>query len=809
MSPESPAYNVAVAVRIVSEIDVSGLKKAFQALVDRHPMLRTTFASRQHNPVQTVHGQMDVYFEHVNAGTLSESELYDYLAREARRPFDLEQGPLFRAYLFEHSLAGRVLLLTAHHIVSDFWSLAVALRELGSLYSATQPGDPAPGDGLSPLPIQYTDYVRWQRETLEEITGERLWSFWQKECGGELPLLDLPIDRPRPAFQTYNGASLSFELPVSLTEAVKDLGRRYEATVFMTLLAAFNVLLHRYTGQDDILVGSPTAGRSRAEMEGLIGYFVNPVVVRSDLSGGPRFNELLQRVRRRVLRVLEHQGYPFPLLIERLHPDHDSSRTPLFQVMFILQKAPLSQEHGLAALAANHSGEQIALGDLQLESVVLDQRIAQFDMTLVIAETEQGLLASFEYNTDLFDETTIARMAEHYRQLLESIVADPYAKIAELPMMRDEERTRLLVEWNRTEAPYAAAKCIHDLFRDQVRLQPDAMALVCGDVQLSYAELNRRANQIAHYLRSVGVGPEVVVGVLMERRAEMVIGLLGILKAGGAYLPLDPAYPNERLAFMLQDASVEILLTQRDLLAILGEEVSVAVCLDSDWEEIARHNDSDPRSAVMPDNIAYMIYTSGSTGRPKGVMIQHHSAVVFLNWSTDVFTRYQLDGVLASTSICFDLSVFELFAPLSCGGKVMLIDNILQLPSLAFSESVSLINTVPSAVAELIRMNGVPSSVRTINLAGEPLKQILAQDVYRLPNVDQLWNLYGPSEDTTYSTFSLVAKAANRPPSIGRPISNSEVYLLDPGMELAAIGTQAELFIGGQGLARGYLGRGD
>jgi amino acid adenylation domain-containing protein len=804
LAPESAAYNLAGAVRIRADLDVRALRQAFQSLVERHATLRTTFALGQDKPVQRVSASAQVACHEIDAAHWSEAALRERLSAEAQAPFDLTTGPVLRVSLFRRAAQEYVVLLVVHHIVADFWSLAVLVHELGLFYQAHQ------GDGAAPLPplvLQYTDYVRWQMETLAGHEGERLWSYWQKQLAGDLPVLDLPTDRPPPAVQSYRGDSHPFRLSTELTAALHALSRQQSATLYMTLLAAFQTLLHRYTGQKDILVGSPTAGRTRGELADLVGYFVNPLVLRADLSGDPPFKVLLSQVRQTVLAAFEHQEYPFSLLVERLQPARDASRPPLFQAMFALQKAQLLDEQGLTSFALGEAGARLQLGELALESVVLAQRVAQFDLTLLMAEAEGQLQASLQYNSDLFEAATIERLARHFETLLAGIVAQPEQRVGALPLLPATEREQLLCAWNDTARDYPVGDCLHELFAAQAARTPDAVALVCEETRLTYRELNRRANQLAHYLQRLGVGPESLVGICVERSVEMVVGVLGILKAGGAYVPLDPQYPKERLAFMLADTAAQVLLTQQSLLAGLPGGAAQLVCLEHDWAALEQEPTENPTTTTTADNLAYVIYTSGSTGRPKGVAIAHRSAAAFLHWAHETFTAAELASVLAATSLCFDLSVFELFAPLTCGGTVVVAANALALPTIAPTQPVTLVNTVPSAMTELVRLDGVPPTVQTINLAGEPLPGALVQQLYERATVRRVVNLYGPSEDTTYSTYAVQPRASERAPSIGRPIANTQVYLLDQTLQPVPVGVPGELYLGGAGLARGYLNR--
>ena len=789
--PGNSLYNIPAALRLSGVLNVSALSQSLNEIVRRHEALRTTFITENDQPVQAIASALSLTLPLVDLRELAKTEREAQALRlaigEAQQPFDLTQGPLLRAKVLQLGEQEYVLLFTMHHIISDGWSMGVLIRELAALYEAFTSGKPSP---LPELSIQYVDFAIWQQQWLQGEVLEAQLAYWKQQLAGVPAFLALPTDRPRPPAQTLLGATQSFQLPKSLSVALKALSQREGVTLFMTLLAAFKVLLYRYSGQSDILAGSPIANRNRAEIEGLIGFFVNTLVLRTDLSGSPSFQELLTRVRSATLAAYAHQDLPFEKLVEEIQPERDLSYSPLFQVMFILQNAPMPA---------------LELLGLSLSPLEFDSATAKFDLTLSIEDTEFGLKGSLEYNTDLFDATTINRMAGHLLSLLEGIVAHPEQQISTLPMLTQTERHQLLVEWNDTQQNYLHNKCIHQLFENQVEHTPDSVAVVFGDEQLTYRELNYRANQLAHYLQALGVGPEVLVGICVERSLALVVGLLGILKAGAAYIPLDPGYPKERLSFILEDSKVPVLLTQQRLAQVLSADTTKLVYLDTDSEVIAQKSKENPVNRVATDNLAYVIYTSGSTGKPKGVAIEHHSTVALVDWARGVFTSEDLAGVLASTSICFDLSVFELFVPLSCGGRVVLAENALHLPTLPDANNVTLINTVPSAIAELLKVNGVPASVRTVNLAGEPLQNKLVQQIYQQDSIDRVFNLYGPSEDTTYSTFALVNKGNRNAPSIGRPIANTQIYLLDAYLQPVPIGVPGELHIGGAGLARGYL----
>ncbi len=791
LGPESAINNISATVHLRRPFTTGVLERSLNMIVQRHKALRTTFTMRDGQLMQAIAPSLTVPLPVMDLRSFPEAkretEVRRLATEEAQRPFDLAQGPLVRATVLHLRPEESALLLTVHHIISDRWSLGVLLQELATCYEAFSTGQSSP---LPELPIQYADFALWQREALQgDLLAEHL-AYWKQQLAGSPAVLDLPTDHPRLQAPTSRGATYSLMLPRVLTDGLKELSRRQGATLYMTLVAAFQTLLYRYTGQDDLVVGTVNAGRTRVEIEALIGLFENTLALRSDLSGNPPFRELLGRVREVVLEAQAHQDLPFEYLVKELQPERQLGQNPLFQVMLTLEPT-------LSTLPSGWT----------LTPMEVETGTSRFDLTLEVEERPDGLLGRFEYRTDLFDEATIARMAGHWHTLLAGIVADPTRHLAELPLLTEKERHQLLVEWNATQAAYPKDKCIPQLFEEQVQLTPEAVAVVFEGEQLTYRELNRRANQLAHYLQHLGVGPEVLVGICVERSLDMVVGLLGILKAGGAYVPLDPTYPPERLVFMLEDTQAPVLLTQAHLQERLPQHTAQVVYLDADLEEIAHHPVTAPGSAVRLNNLAYVLYTSGSTGKPKGVAIEHRSSVTFIDWATKSFSPQQLAGVLASTSINFDLSVYEIFVPLCCGGAVILCENLLHLSSLLAAKQVTLVNTVPSVLAEFLKGNALPASVRVVNLAGEPLSRALAQRAYQQDTVQQVFNLYGPTEDTTYSTWSLVQKDASDAPSIGRPLPGTQVYILDHHLQPVPIGVAGELYLSGDKLARCYLNR--
>ncbi|MDZ8264154.1 non-ribosomal peptide synthetase [Nostoc sp. ChiQUE01b] len=811
LTPDTPTYNIPIVINFKGCINLTALEDSLNEIIRRHEVLRTSFTVSDGQPTQVINQAPPFTLAVEDLRVLSESESPQEAQRLAiefaQQPFDLSAQSLLRTKILQLDDKNYQLLVTLHHIIADGWSIGLLIKELTALYEAFSTDKlslrsrsvsqtdalasllPQRGTPIPELPIQYGDFVNWQQKWLDSDRIQPKLTYWKQKLSGELTVLNLPTDRPRSPVQTFNGAQAKLVLSQTLTKELKNLSRHSGVTLFMTLLTAFKTLLYRYTGQTDILVGSPIANRNRAEVESLIGFFVNVLVLRTDLSGDLSFQELLARVKSTALEAYIHQDLPFEKLVEELQPSRDLSYNPLFQVMFVLKNVPKPN---------------ISLSDVSVTYEEGYNGTSKFDLTLFMEDSEQGLIATCEYNTDLFNADTITRILGHFQTLLSSIVSDPQQRISDLQLLTPSEVQQLLVEWNDTKTDYPQDKCIHQLFEAQVEKTPDAIAVVFENQQLTYQELNDRANQLARYLQELRVKPEVIVGVCMKRSPEMLIALLAILKAGGAYVPLDPAYPQERLTFMLEDSQSKVLLTQSHLVELFAKSNVCVVCIDRDSQLLSQQNTENLLSQVKPNHLAYVIYTSGSTGIPKGVAIEHQSCVALLTWAREVFTDDDLAGVLASTSICFDLSVFELFVPVSWGGRVILVENGLHLPSLV--AEVSLVNTVPSIIAELLQVDGLPPSVRTVNLAGEPLQNQLVQQIYQNHHIQKVLNLYGPSEDTTYSTFAQVNKGDNRV-TIGRPIANTQIYLFDTKLQLVPIGVPGEIYIGGAGLARGYLNR--
>jgi amino acid adenylation domain-containing protein len=796
LDPGSAAYHMPGAFRLRGDLDIMALQASLGEIVRRHDALRTTFAAPEGRPpmqlLPRATAATDLALPLADLASLPEAAREGegrQLAREAAvRPFDLGRGPLLRVQLVRLGPAEHLALVTMHHIVSDGWSMGVLVGELGALYPAFALGRPSP---LPPLPVQYADFAVWQRGWLSGEVLEAQVAYWRQALSG-LPPLNLPTDRPRPARRRGRGAVRPLALSPPLAETLVRRSRQEGATLFMTLLAGLSALLSRYAGQDDLALGSPIAGRTRAEVEGLIGFFVNTLVLRTDLTGSPGFSTLVARVRERTLAAFSHQDLPFEKVVEAVAPERDTSRTPLFQVLFVLQNAPAGR---------------LELPGLTLEPLDLGWEAAKFDLTLTLSETGSGLAGSWEYDRDLFDATTVERLSGHFECLLAAAVHRPELALADLPLLGEAEREQVRVQWNDVPGTIAeGGSCLHDLVEAQARRTPEAVALVWGGERLSYGTLSSRARRLARRLRELGVGPEVRVGVCARRTPDLVAALLGVLAAGGAYVPLDPGYPGERLGFMLADSGATLVLAGRDVaerLPHLPAEGARVLDLEAMLEP---GPEMTGWSGVTPGNLAYLIYTSGSTGRPKGVAIEHRSAAALVGWAATAFGPAEIDGVLAATSVSFDLSVFELFVPLALGRRVVLAENALALPDLPDAWAVSLVNTVPSAMGELVRGGGLPGSVRTVNLAGEPLPRALAEAVYGA-GAARVVNLYGPSEDTTYSTIEAVVRGDLGEPAIGRPLAGSQGYVVDRAGHLAPAGVPGELQLGGAGLTRGYLGR--
>ena len=808
LAPESPAYHVAVALRVLSPLDAGALERALLALAARHPALRAVIHAPEGAPEQRIDPRPRVDFRAFDAAGWAAVEVDRALHGEAWRPFDLEAGPPLRAALFSRGGDG-VLLLALHHAVADFWSLAVLVRELGQLY-LQESGGPA---ALPALPDDLAAPVRRQEELLAGPEGERLWSWWRDQLAGA-PVLDLPTDRPRPAAQSFRGASQCLLLDAPLAAGLRAVAHGHGATLFMVLMTAFQALLHRAGGQTDLPVGTPTAGRDRSAMAGLIGYFVNPVVLRGDLTGDPGFAAALDRTRRTALAAFEHQDYPFPLLVERLQPRRDPSRSPLFQAMLILEQAPRPEEQGLAAALAGQAGVAVRLGGLAAETVRLREEAAQFDLTLVAAETAGTLAVALQHSTDLFDGTTALRLLAAFRALVAAAVADPRRPISALPLLAAAERHQLLREWNDTAAGPAADLCLHELIAAQAARTPDAVAVEAGGRTLTWAGIEERSSALARRLHALGVGVETRVGVCLERRVDLPVALLAILKTGGAYVPLDSAYPAERLRLVVEDSGASLILTEDALLDRLPPQGPPRICL----EQLAATADGrdGETPAVSSDNLAYVLYTSGSTGRPKGVQITHRAVVAFLRSMARRPGMTAGDTLLAVTTLCFDIAGLELFLPLAVGARVVLASRATasdpgRLAAALAASRATVMQATPATWRMLAASGWSPEPGLTVLCGGEALPPELAAGL--TAGGAALWNLYGPTETTIWSSVQRVdcVEQGSGPLPIGRPIDGTALHVLDPlgGGEPVPVGWEGELAIAGAGLSRGYLGQPD
>jgi amino acid adenylation domain-containing protein len=804
LEPNNPFYNQPSALRLTGRLQIAILKQSLQEIIGRHETLRTNFILVDGQPVQLINKVIDLTMPVVNLEALApstqEQEIENLAIQEAQRTFNLEQDLLLRVTLLRLSLEEHIVLFTTHHIVSDGWSTGILVQEIATLYEAFASGNSSP---LPELPIQYADFAVWQRQWLTADVLEGQLNYWQKQLSNSLPL-NLPTDRPRPIIPTYQGNTQTFVLSESLTKALKTLSQQEGVTLFMTLLAAFKVLLYRYSHQDDLVVGTPIANRNRAEIERLIGFFVNTLVLRTNLSGNPSFRELLQRVREGTLEAYTHQDLPFEQLVETLQIERHLNRNPLFDVMFALQNAP---------------EEKLELPGLTLSSLSEESQTAIFDLTLSINETEQGLEGSMEYSTDLFDTATIERMLGHFQVILEAIAAAPEQRLSDLPLLTPTEQQQLLIEWNHTQTDYPKNLCIHHLFEAQVEKTPDAVAVVFEDQQLTYRELNNRANQLAHYLQQLGVKAEVKVSIYLERSLEMSVAILGVLKAGGTYIPIDPNYPRERVAIILEDAQVKLILSQSHLEIELSSSQSKWINLDRSSHLITQQSTKHCLNAIDSQNLAYVIYTSGSTGKPKGVAVSHTALV---NYTLEIAKQFQIeatDRMLQFASVGFDVVIEELFPTWIRGATVVLSSNTDVLSYREFQQLIEkeqlTVFELPTAywhqwVLDRFETQGdIPSCVRLVIVGGERISSERLKQWQKFST--PLVHVYGLTETTVTSTLyplpsnTETLKVKELP--IGKAIANTQIYLLDSKLQPVPVGVPGELYIGGIGLARGYLNR--
>lgn len=797
LEPGLTAYNVPGAVYLDGRLDVHALEMAFGEVLRRHEILRTTYAAADGKPVQIIRQAEPFHLPVEDLQELPENERDAaalQLAKDnAQRPFNLATGPMVRCFLVRMGPERHLLAMTTHHIAYDMWSREIFIFELAVLYQAFIKGEPSP---LPEPEIQWVDYAHWQRQWLQGEVLEKQIDYWRRKLEGAPPHLDLPADFPRPAIQSYRGARQYLQLPPGLAHSVGALSRKYGVTPFITLLAAFKTLLWRYTGQDQIVVGSPIANRNRLESEKLMGFLANTLTLYTDLSGNPTFTDLLERVRETSLGAYAHQDVPFELLVQELQPQRDISRSPLFQVMFNYMM--------------NYSSPRVDLPDLTLHLERLHSGAAQFDINIDMWETEEGLNGVIEYCTDLFRHTTITRFIIQFRILLEAIIADPSRRLSQYALLSAEEREQIVVAWNDTRTEYQRSHCLHVLFEEQVARTPQAVAVIFEGREFSYAELNGRANRLASYLVRQGVKPETLVGICMERSLEMVVGLLAILKTGAAYVPLDPSYPEERLAYMFDNAQVNVLLTQIELAKNLHTTSGKTLCLDTGWSEIENESDGNPNVPISEDNLAYIIYTSGSTGRPKGAMNTHGAISNRLLWMQQQYQLTPADRVMQKTPFSFDVSVWEFFWPLITGATLVVARpeghrDSRYLSELINEQGITTMHFVPSMLRMFLEESAIDGShsLRQVMSSGEALSYDLVEKFEQKLNA-QLHNLYGPTEAAVDVSYWECNREGNRVVPIGRPISNTQLYILDPWMQPVAIGVVGELYIGGVAVGRGY-----
>lgn len=809
LEPENPAYNIHFAGRITSGADPEELRRAFQAIVDSHAALRSTYALVDGVPLQTIHENVELPFEVIDATDLEWEALRECLREEYRRPFDLERGPVLRLKLYRRAAEEYIMLLTIHHIAVDYWSLVVILDELSTLLPAAEQEE-----AKTAVPaVPYKEYVRWQKAKISGPEGERLWTFWQEALPGGIKTVELPVTSKTPN-QKHDGATYLFQLDAELVAGLKALSKSTGVTLYTILLTAFQILLGRYSGQNEVIVGSPTSGRSQTQFESVVGYFVNLVLLRADFRDNPTFADLLARMRKTVIEAIDHQDFPFPLLVERLSPNREASRSTPIRAVFALQKAPRLEEQGMSAFMMGNPDARLQLGKLVIEPIDLPQQEGQFDLNLHM--DAQTLTGALQYRPSIFDRSTIAQMAKHLQVLLGAIVCNPDARISELPILTEEERQQF-AQWNDTATPYPEDVSIHQLFESQAAKRPEAVALLYRDEQLTYRELNEWANQIAHSLIEAGIKPGDRVGIMMERSMKMVISALAVLKAGGAYVPLDPAYPTERHAYILKNADVKLLLTNVEA----ELDMAPSGCRELQWETLhqaaLQASKANPDIVFTKEQLAYIIYTSGSTGTPKGVVVRHQPVINLFDWVNKTFAVGEADRMLWITSLGFDLSVYDLFGMLAAGGSIRIADEEeVREPErlLAYLDSgeITFWDSAPAALQQLVPFLDRPSrefgksNLRLVFLSGDWIP-IGMPDLLKehFPQVEVV-ALGGGTEATVWSNFYRIREVAKEWVSIpyGKPIQNARYYVLDSHLNQCPVGIPGELYIGGECLAEGY-----
>ncbi|MCT7951959.1 amino acid adenylation domain-containing protein [Ancylothrix sp. C2] len=797
LAPANPFYNVTAGLQITGPLNITALQQTLNEIIRRHETLRTTFVMQNGQLLQLIHPNLTLPLPIINLqnipATEQQKQTQKIATEEAKKPFDLATGPLFKTTLLQLSEAQFILLLNLHHIVADGWSIGVLIQEFATLYTNFQKNQPLT---LPQLPLQYADFSEWQRQYLQGEILETQLNYWQQKLK-EITPLNLPTDRPRPPLPTYKGAKQHLTLSPPLTQALKTLSRQQNVTLFVTLLAAFKTLLYRYTQQEDITIGSPIANRNQSEIEPLIGFFVNSLVLRTNLTGNPTFQELLNRVKQTTIEAYTHQDLPFEKLVEKLQPERDPSRNPLFQISFSLQNTPI---------------QTLQLPELTLQPLEIETGTAKLDLEFHIWEELEIIKCQIIYSTDLFNQNTIARMAEHFQTLLQAIAAHPNQPLSHLQILAPDEQHQILIKFNQNQFQPTTPnnqKLFHQHFETQVEKAPEAVAIVWENQQITYRQLNNKANQIAHHLQKLGVLPDVLVGICLERSPELIAALLGILKAGGGYLPLDPNYPEDRLKFILEDTQISLLITHSSLAPTFNHieenkktKLSI-ICIDKPLEKTTQKN---PTTNLTPDNLAYVIYTSGSTGTPKGVLIEHRGLNNLIQAQKQIFNPQPHHRILQFASLSFDASIFEIVMALANGATLYLGKKESLLPGqplISFLKRHSITHiTLPPAVLKLLPNDELPA-LQTIICAGETCT----------PDIVKKWatnrtfiNAYGPTETTVWASFAEIIDTSKNPP-IGRPIPNTKLYILDKNLQPVPVGIPGELYISGAGVARGYLNR--
>ncbi|HEY9767126.1 MAG TPA: amino acid adenylation domain-containing protein [Coleofasciculaceae cyanobacterium] len=809
LQPELPLYNESSLFKLIGTLDIAVIEKSINKIIQRHEVLRTCFEVIDEKVTQNIAPELIISVPVINLKQYSkpeqEARLPEIINNYCCQAFNLEQLPLLKTIIISLSEQEHLMLVTMHHIVSDGWSWSVFYRELATLYQSLAQNKAL---CLAELPIQYGDFALWHRKFIQNKITPQL-NYWKQQLKNAPPILELPTDYSRPSQQTFQGKRETFRFSPQLTKSLKNLSKQENITLFMLLLAAFKTLLYRYSQQTDILVGTPVANRDRLETESLIGCFINTIVLRTNLDRNPSFLELLQRIKATTLAAYNHQDLPFEELVKELHPERSQAANPLFQVMFVFQDTPLLS---------------LQLPGLTITPLPIDNGIAKFDLTLYIEDTQEELIGFLEYSSDLFHGDTIKRMIANFQTLLAGITTNPTINISQLPILTASERNKLLVEWNDTKRDYQLDVCLHQLFETQVAKTPDAVAVVFDDQNLTYSELNHKADRLANYLQQLGVGKDVLVGICLDRSLEMVIGLLGILKAGGAYLPIDPSYPWQRIDFILKDAELKIILTQQHLSQRLFSNRSQLICLDTDWENTAQENQTHPINHSTAESLAYVIYTSGSTGTPKGAMNTHRGICNRLLWMQETYQLTTADSVLQKTPFSFDVSIWEFFWTLTTGARLVIAkpgghqDSTYLVKQIA-QHNITTIHFVPSMLQIFLAAPGLESltSLKRVICSGEALSVGLQQRFFaRLDS--ELHNLYGPTEAAIDVTYWQCQPECRRERQldrgnmlatvpIGRPIANTEIYILDNHLQPLPIGVPGELYIGGVGIAKGYLNR--